>query len=313
LIRPKDRQRAADIIAALRRFDSKTHALPGIQAKNYRDALVAQILESIHRIEYVDRVKQRPISPNRANPSSELFDPLRAAILYQQSGDFDEACWLVFFFVHFGKNAKTGWRLARDVYGALGGKPWTWGRASANPAAFRAWLASRQVTLEGRDGIERSFGAHRRYQSLDAASNAGTGAAIATYVEWVGPKRSHQHLIDTAISAAAGDRRRTFNILYRSLATVKSFGRLARFDYLTMLGKMRLADIEPDSTYMVGSTGPSRGARLLFGDAHGPLTKKQLDAQLIQLSDSTDLGMQVLEDSLCNWQKRPEKFVPFRG
>lgn len=313
MIRPKDRQRADEITAALQHFSERTYGLPPIAKREYRDALIAQILESLHRIEYVDRIKERSISKERANPQSELFDPLKAAILHQRAGNVDEAYWLVFFFVHFGKNAKTGWRLARDVYGALASKPWTWKRTSADPAAFRTWLASHQVTLEGRDGVERSFGAHRRYQSLDAASNAGTGAAFVSYVEWVGKERKHQHRIDTAIAAAKGDRREAFDILYRSLSAVKSFGRLARFDYLTMLGKMRLAEIEPGSTYMVGSTGPLRGARLLFGDAHSTLSKRELDARLVQLSDATGLGMQVLEDSLCNWQKSPTKFIAFRG
>jgi len=46
---------------------------------------------------------------------------------------------------------------------------------------------------------------------------------------------------------------------------VERFGRTAKFDYLTMVGKLGLAAIEPGSTYMQGATGPLKGARLLFG------------------------------------------------
>ena len=53
---------------------------------------------------------------------------------------------------------------------------------------------------------------------------------------------------------------------------LKRFGRTARFDYLTMVGKLGLANIAPGSPYMVGATGPLKGAALLFRVA-GPLTK----------------------------------------
>ena len=98
---------------------------------------------------------------------------------------------------------------------------------------------------------------------------------------------------------------------------VASFGRTAKFDYLTMIGKLGLAPIEPGSTYMHGATGPLSGARLLFGGRKtAPLTRSDLEAWLVELEARLHLGthgMQVLEDALCNWQKNPRTFVPFRG
>jgi hypothetical protein len=91
---------------------------------------------------------------------------------------------------------------------------------------------------------------------------------------------------------------------------VARFGRTARFDYLTMLGKLGLAAIQPGSTYMEGATGPARGARLLFGvDA----SQRTLDQWVVQLGSILSLGMQEMEDSLCNWQKSPAVFRRFRG
>ena len=80
-----------------------------------------------------------------------------------------------------------------------------------------------------------------------------------------------------------------------------------------MVGKLDLAPIEPGSTYMPGATGPLTGARLLFGKPKA--TAAALDGQLVLLNAYLKLrfGMQVLEDALCNWQKSPAKFVPFRG
>jgi hypothetical protein len=77
-----------------------------------------------------------------------------------------------------------------------------------------------------------------------------------------------------------------------------------------MIGKLGLANIEPPSTYVQGSTGPVKGARLLFGVRS---SAKQLDSWLIELDAQLHVGMQVLEDALCNWQKSPTKFKPFRG
>jgi hypothetical protein len=113
---------------------------------------------------------------------------------------------------------------------------------------------------------------------------------------------------------ADGDSRKAFDALYRSMASVASFGRLARFDYLAMVGKLGLASIEPGSTYMKNSTGPIDGARLLFGrNKSASLTATDLDAWLVELEAELHVGMQVLEDALCNWQKSPGEFIPFRG
>lgn len=54
----------------------------------------------------------------------------------------------------------------------------------------------------------------------------------------------------------------------------------------------------------------AKGARLLFG---GDESTRKLDLWLVQLGAQLNVGMQVLEDALCNWQKSPEKFRPFRG
>ena len=61
---------------------------------------------------------------------------------------------------------------------------------------------------------------------------------------------------------------------------------------------------------MQGSTGPLKGARLLFGEN---ATSAALDPRLVELGAELGVGMQVIEDALCNWQKSPDRFVPFRG
>jgi hypothetical protein len=313
-MRPKDKNLAQIIEQKLLQFHKNKRPLSGIQNAVERKVFIAQILESIRRVKYVSVMRSRPISAQRADPSNPLFDPLKAAALHHAAGNIDEACWLVFLFVHFGKHAKGGWRYAREVYGRLGtGGRWDWQSVSTNPAAFRAWLHANQAQLK-RKNVPGGFGNHRKYESLSAYSATGTGAAVESYVNWIAPPRTHGVMISNALSSQNGDPRKAFDHLYWSMKAVKRFGRTARFDYLTMLGKLGLAAIQPGSTYMQEATGPVSGAKLLFGGSkNSNLKKRDLDQWLIDLDGHLNVGMQVLEDALCNWQKSPSKFKPFRG
>lgn len=249
------------------------------------------------------------MSPLRADPSSALFDPLKAAIFFQREGRIDEAYWMVFLFVHFGKHAQGGWRYAREVYSGLSDTiTWDWATTSKDPAGFRKWLDAHEAQLR-RAGVPGGFGNHRKYQSLDAYSDNGTGAAVDNYINWVAPPRVHQELMLEALSQVDGDPRDAFDWLYRSMDSVASFGRTARFDYLTMVGKLGLVHIEAGSPYLQGSSGPLDGARILFGRQETP---SRLEGWLVELDEYMGVGFQVIEDSLCNWQKSPLRFVPFR-
>jgi hypothetical protein len=311
-VRANDANRAQELAIKLIAFDSKCRSLPGINDRAKRECLVERFIESIRRIEYVRQIGEREISDCRADPFDVRFDPIKAAVLRLKQGQTDEAAWLIFLSVHFGKHRRTGWRLARDVYAGRGRtKIWDWARVSTRPKRFRRWLESQKDRLLS-DGVARCFGSHRKYQSLDARTATGTGAAIETYIRWVNPPRTHQMLFEEAYAACGQNRKATFDYLYRSMDAVASFGRTARFDYLTMVGKVGLAAIEPGSSYLQGATGPLRGARLLFGGGRrfGPT---ELDNWLVQLEGGLNVGMQVMEDALCNWQKNPSQFRRFRG
>lgn len=311
-MRPRDRSLAKQLADGLRSFERRKRSLPGIRSSSARATFLEQLIESVHRVKYVSRISSRPLSERRADPNDEMFHPLKAAILHQRRGNIDEAFWLVFLFVHFGKNAKGGWRYAREVYGALGANfHWDWATTSSNPDRFRAWLHRHQNDLK-RKNVPGGFGNHRKYESLSAYSDKGTGAAVKTYIDWIGPPRTHPQVMEQAVTEAHGDPREAFEKLYQSMSVVARFGRTGRFDYLTMVGKLGLATIEPGSAYMQNSTGPILGARLLFGGKN-TLSASELDALLVELDDVLKVGMQVLEDALCNWQKSPRKFQPFRA
>src|SRR5438445_11612984 len=114
-MRPRDQQEAARIDAALTTFHNEARPLPGIQPPTRRRVFLEQLLESIHRVQYIARgVLQkggvpRDLDPNRANPASDLFDPIKAAAIRASQGEHDEACWFVILFTLFGENLRTGY------------------------------------------------------------------------------------------------------------------------------------------------------------------------------------------------------------
>jgi hypothetical protein len=266
-----------------------------------------QMVASLRRIELTEISKQRPIDPRRADPLDSMFDPERAAVLHFRTGNFDEAIWIIFLATHFGKSLKHGWQLLRNVYSGLGTAPWTWARVSQDPAAFRSWLSTNASNICG------AFGNHRKYETLDEHGPDGTGAVISSYVAWIGPHHSHRTLFGQLIREGGNDPHSIFDRFYKSMR-VRRFGRLGKFDFLALLGRLDFAPMEPGRPYLTGATGPLKGARLLF--ANNPTASLRvidLETWLVELDDTLEVGMQVIEDSLCNWQKSPSHFFHFHG
>jgi Alpha-glutamyl/putrescinyl thymine pyrophosphorylase clade 3 len=89
----------------LLKFERMVGPVSGILEDANRDAFVGQLVDSIHRIEYVSAMKRRVISAKRCDPNEpDYFDPLLGSIYAQQRGDTEESFWLVFLFTHFGDN-----------------------------------------------------------------------------------------------------------------------------------------------------------------------------------------------------------------
>lgn len=299
------------IDAALTKYAEVTAELPGLSSPELRDALIQQIIDSEQRVLYTDRLLLRDLDPCATDPRLPEFDPLKAAIIHNRAGRFDEAVWLVYMYVHFGKHRRAGWRYIRDTYGAFGSGPtewWTWNRTAEDPASFRYWLHDHQAEYSKEAG-PRGFGNHRKYVSLDALGDRGTGAAVESYVEWVlEPGGDHSERFADLKQVSP---ERTFDTMYKSLSSVIQFGRIARFDYLTMLAKLKLVDVNPPHSYLIGATGPLSGARLLLRGDPTVGNARELQAELANLGREISVSPDVLEDAICNWQKSPTSYVRF--
>jgi hypothetical protein len=164
---PEKERRKQKIEAQLMDFHKKQMPLNGIVPVENMLAFLDQLIDSFQRVEYVHKIRARPISTLRADPRNVLFDPIRAAILMAATGRREEAFWLVFLATHCGRNLRTEWLLARELYGAYEDMPWTWGRVAADPIAYGEWLEDNRSDFKGK------FGNHRKYESLKRGARQG--------------------------------------------------------------------------------------------------------------------------------------------
>lgn len=311
-MRPRETQLHQQLLQGLQSCHRREFPLPGVQDSTQRDVYLQQLIDSIRRVRFVSLVASRDIHPNRANGLSTMFDPIRAAVLHNKEGAFDEACWLVFLFVHFGRHPVSGYRYTREFYSALGQRgPWTFNAVTNDISGMRKWLDLNEQHL--RRGQKRGFGNHRKYLSLSGSKKNGTGDAFETYVRWIRDHGDHTNLFSTALRNSENSPEEAFDWLYQSMSSVASYGRIGKFDYLTMLQKLGFATIRPGRPYFDSSTkGPNKGARLLLEDGQ-PLPVTELERRVQVVGRYLDTGMQEMEDSLCNWGKNPRVYKYFKG
>lgn len=301
----------ARFMDALYDYERANGPLPGIAQPKCRAALVEQLVASARRTQYFEHLLNRPGGASVADPATEAFNPLAAAIVQERAGNRDEAFWLVFLFVHFGKHRRSDWRLIADIYGRLdGGTLWSWDAVSADVYAFRDWLDQNVDAIKNLRP-HRGFGNHRKYESLGAWNDNGTGAVVASYVGWVGTAGHEARIAQITTGATTPAQR--FDALYNFVRAVRRFGRTGAFDYCSTLAKLRFVAIEPSAACLAGATGPLTGARLLLSQSGERLSPAALEAALTPLRAELNVGFDVLEDALCNWQKSPAEFKPFRG
>lgn len=280
--------------------------LKGLPDDKTIETLAHQFIASLRREDYYRAVQRSAIAANRADPNHASFDAERAVAFHMQQGNVDEAGWLIFLMTHFARRPDTRWRRLQDVYGQLGAGIWDWPTVSANPAAFNNWLAANWMNVGG------NFGNHRKYESLRPTAKRPMQRAVADYLAWIGPG-GHAAFFAGAVVAAGNNPHTIFDYLYQRLA-INSFGRLAKFDYLSLIGRYGLAPIEAGSAYIDGATGPGNGARLLIDGSRTSGTRHQAVQQALDVLDvRLQVGMAVMEDALCNWQKSPGKFVHYVG
>lgn len=303
------KNRLGEFVEKIGQIEEQFGPLPGIATAQRQRCWAQQIVSSLRRIAYTDTLLMRNVSSARCDPHSSIFDPVRGALHFQRHGELDEAVWLVFILTHFGKHAVDEWRFSQSVFGSFQEGPiWTFANYGADPIAFENMLSSNV------DGLASAkFSNHRKFQSKKPEAIAKT---FRTYYQWQTEFGGFRDRLVATHASVGQEPHAAFDALYKSMIGVFGFGggRLGRFDFLTMLGKLQLAPISPGSVYLDKATGPLAGARLLFfGDREHATTGKALEPRVDALDEIFEVGKQVIEDSLCNWQKSPDVYEYFRG
>jgi hypothetical protein len=271
-----------------------SHPLPGLQLDQSRKRFVQLLCESWAQHSLVSSLYTQKFD-SYAEPNSNSFHPVLGILENYQKGERDEAIWLAFLSIHFGLELNT----IRLFYGKFGQGCWDWKTVVKNPDQIRVFLQRNHGQL----GLLK-FGNHRKYESNDPDKLIGTPNVIRSFVRWVidngtsSPYDAFLKQVSRAISYEDA-----FDRLYRNLRVIR-FGRTAKFDLLALFGNLNILAVKPGHCYLRGATGPSYGAKLMVTGRRKGNLSHNVEQVIMALQNHLGPPANVLEDALCNWQKK---------
>ncbi|MFY0641708.1 MAG: hypothetical protein JXR16_11725 [Bermanella sp.] len=294
-------------------INKNTLGLEGLNNESRIDTLSKQIFDSIRRVDYIYTICKKTYTGNGIQPSSGVFDPYKLISNLVKDHNLEEAYWLCFLITYCGKSKKHGWSSLKSIY-IDKETIYDWEKVRSSPEMFLKWLDKIGPT------IRTGFGNHRKYETFQQTEGKGPRAVFKSYFNLVKNNQGNLSQVDffnECKNKYDSNPEPLFDALYKKEASkIVRFGRLSKFDYLTLLTKVGLIDLEPPEAYIGSSTGPKSGLTLLFlNNAKTSKPSKWHKDQMDKLKvlDIGPLKMQVLEDALCNWQKSPTQYTFFRG
>lgn len=251
-----------DVREKLASFGQDNPKLPPIfhlERMDYFSSLVADIANSFVGIFEIGR----STPPwKKGSPDIAGFDPLALAFAHNLRRDTGEACWLLFLSSYFGRHPKHHWDLLEKVYLGPGmGDGWTWENASADPVAFAGWLVENQPELSRHGNMGRAH----KYVSFGSYKAMKTAGDIQTYISWVINAGGHRELFPASALSEGGSPSHIFDRLYAAMNMQLRCKKAITFNYLSLLGILGLAGIEPARPYLSDHLPSKLGANWLFG------------------------------------------------
>ncbi len=277
--------------------------LPGLTSQGHVESFVKQLIDSIKRNDYIFFINSLQFSEQVTDPNSPAFNPIKAVSYYISIGDHEEAIWLIFLIIHFGKNKRYSWNLLRNVYGGLSNRIWSFDSIQSDFEEFSLWIERNAILIKQ----NANYGNHRKYESIHQCP-----LVFRSYINLMGGSQ-FTYLNDISI-AAENANLDVFDELYRHLRIYR-FDRIGKFDFLCMLFKFGIIAHEPRKIYVEKATGPKIGSKLLFFNNRNDTSRSRIiNANIEDLSRIINhpLKMQILEDAICNWQKSPNVYLSFR-
>jgi hypothetical protein len=269
-----------------------THSLPGLNTRESRERFGEKLAHSKLKL---CALSMRKFSGS-ANPHRKDFHPLKAIVDLFEKGQRDEAVWLAFLTTHFG--GPDARKTVGVFYGKFGNGRWDWATVRKNPDEIRLWMTSHPKRVK-----RFRFANHRKYETNNPNNPVGTAAVIYSFREWV--NRNGRGLPYEALCSVAKGKspELAFDQAYNKLSVTR-FGRTAKFDFLCLLGNLKILDISPPHCYLGDATGPKNGALLMVtGKKTGRITA-EVEGIIQELQKHLGVLAEVMEDALCGWQKR---------
>jgi len=228
-----------------------------------------------------------------ASPGEAGWDACREVVRLDRSGDREEATWLAFLCTLLGeRNEDDSWAYVGHLYAGLGSADrLTWHSVSNDPLALDDLVSRDPVRIR-----TLRFGNHRKYESQPSIPDV-----VRSYVSAVRARGGSQ--AGWFGTGDDGPGRRFSRLLPDVEQQIHRFGRLGAYDFLVLLGSLRVYPLEPERLYLRGASGPLDGARLLLGDTTS--LAEELDRRCSDLARQLGVSLRAMEDAVCNWQKNP--------
>lgn len=284
--------RPRELMARLRGFRD-SHPLLGLSTKESCARFVEKLFNSEIKLRSLSMRKFR----GSADPHQKDFHPLKAISELFEAGRRDEAVWLAFLTTHFGQDEKNTVRL---FYGKGGSGCWDWNAVLRSPGEVGRWMESHAEVVE-----HLKFGNHRKYESNKPDSPVGTAAVIESFRRWVNKYGGGSPWAALCAVSKGKSPERSFDRAYRKLLVTR-FGRTAKFDFLCLLGNLRLLSISPPHCYLAEASGPKAGALLMVTGKKGGRVTSHVESVITKVQRHLGVPVEAMEDALCNWQKRPK-------
>jgi hypothetical protein len=266
------------------------HNLPGLRRKQDRGRFIDELMCSRKRV----GMERMRVFPGSKDPADEEFYPPRSIRDLFRKGELDEAVWLTFLYIHFGRKEES----VRLFYGKFGEGHWSWEKVRRDPRSVQTWMRAHGERVK-----ELKFGNHRKYESNDPNKRVGTHAVIDSFVKWARRNGDGSPFKALAKFVTNGKRPEdAFDEIFDAFDVLR-FGRTAKFDFLCLLGNLGILRVSPGHCYLRGATGPRTGAILMVTGVRTKRLGREVETRIAELQEYLGVSAEAMEDALCNWQK----------
>lgn len=267
-------------------------------SSKHLNVLAKQTFDSIRRIKIYEAYHTRAIQAVAENKS---FKHTSNPFILAQRSDLSvhTRLWIVYLATYFGKSDKSSWTLFERAAFDQNKSLITFEQIKADPDGYYQYLLSFNFFENCK------YSNHRKFTAKNLLGDKGFFKSV-------------QYIIDN-IEIYTPEEKIDFHTMYQLSQRIPNFGRLAKFDFTSSLVKCGFNVKEPESMYAENSTGPLQGLKLLLNLTNNENSKAsqiRLSYELVEwFLQNSEIFMvgQVLEDSICNWQKDTTNYIRYRG